>query len=333
MIPFETEQLDAIRDSITATLPLLRELAGNSSPEPYTIENLWWTKFDVIISIIAAILGALGTWYGYKGFIQSRKTAQNVVRVSNETQFLLCSSYIFDLIRNYIRAVVVDINYHSQEKIKYPTENYISTFTLSEFQDAFFPESFNQNPEAYLKLTYVKQRLLVYNATLSVIATHCSQCNIQENDCNDLLEKPIKIIKAIFYFVDAIGSIESSKGRDSIKMNVIQKMASIRRPMSADPVYYKEIISKIQQLRTRRKDSPLLLENIMINDNSDFKYNPFYNDELYCELLNYYGENEIAIFKTPGKINDHNALKKGLHIVMEYNIVFELQQFIPSAGK
>lgn len=47
----EVEHIEAIRDSVASVLPLLRVLTENSSPEPYTVENLWWTKLNVAISI------------------------------------------------------------------------------------------------------------------------------------------------------------------------------------------------------------------------------------------------------------------------------------------
>ncbi len=59
----EVEHIEAIRDSVASVLPLLRVLTENSSPEPYTVENLWWTKLNVAISITAALIGGLGAYY------------------------------------------------------------------------------------------------------------------------------------------------------------------------------------------------------------------------------------------------------------------------------
>lgn len=310
----ETEHLEVIRDSISATLPLLRELAGNSSPEPYTIENLWWTKINVIISIIAAIMGAIGAWYGYKGFVQSRKTALNVVRMSIDTQFKLCASLIFDLIRNYVRAGVVSIN---KENGKIPTENYISSFTISDFQDIFFPESFNQKPDAYLALSYVKQRLLHYKSLLNLVGGHCNQDYISQTDCKDLLEKPIKIIKSIFSFVDDI----SPEGCYKIKFELLKKISSII-PMSISAEKYNEIRKEISELRNS-KGTPLILEDTIITNK--LSANPLCNIESYNELKKYYAAEDISIFINPDI--DYDNIKKGLQIVMEYNIIFESQFF------
>lgn len=317
VVNMEYEQIEAIKDSIAASLPLLRELVGNSSPEPYTIENLWWTKINVAISVIAAIMGAIGAWYGYKGFLQSRKTAQNVIRMSLDTQLKLCTSFIFDLIRNYIRAVVVTINL---DEGKIPTENYISSFTITDFQDIFFPESFNQKPDAFLALSYVKQRLLHYQKLLTLISNHCSKEELSQTDCNDLLEKPVKIIKSIFTFVNDI----TPDGCCKIKNEILEKISSII-PMYVNIENYNKIREKIIKLRNERYNSPLVLEGILTTCNTD--YNPFNNDRTYNELKKYYAECDISVFKDSNI--DTETILRCLQFVMEYNIVFE-SQFFPS---
>lgn len=311
----EYEHIEAIKDSIAASLPLLRELADNSSPEPYTIENLWWAKFNVAISVIAAIMGAIGAWSGYKGFVQSRKTAQNVIRMSIETQLRLCASLIFDLIRNYVRAVVVIIN---REEGKIPTENYISSFTIADFQDIFFPESFNQKPDAYLVLSYVKQRLLHYKKLLSLISNHCGKDELSPTDCKDLLEKPVKIIKSIFAFVNDI----TPNGCCQIKNELLREISSII-PMSIKAEEYNEIREKIIKLKKDRDKTPLMLEDILIGCNTE--NNPFNDDRAYNGLKRYYPAIEISMFKDSDI--DKETLRRCLQLVMEYNIVFESQFF------
>jgi len=51
------EAIEEMRDSVISALPVLRELLMNSNPEPYTVENLWWTKLNVAISVFAVIVG------------------------------------------------------------------------------------------------------------------------------------------------------------------------------------------------------------------------------------------------------------------------------------
>lgn len=96
----EVEHIEAIRDSVASVLPLLRVLTENSSPEPYTVENLWWTKLNVAISITAALIGGLGAYYGYKGFVYAKETARNVAPTTRDTSqvmFVITSGFIAEL--------------------------------------------------------------------------------------------------------------------------------------------------------------------------------------------------------------------------------------------
>lgn len=136
----KTEHIEAIRDSLASVLPLLRELTENSSPALYTVENLWWTKLNVAISITAALIGGLGAFYGYKGFVYAKETARNVVRLPQETYVKLCMSLIQGLLLNYVRAIVIFCNH--KDGLKTPSDNYISNFMLPEFEDIFNTELF-----------------------------------------------------------------------------------------------------------------------------------------------------------------------------------------------
>ena len=93
----ETEYIEAIKDSISSIIPLIHEIVNNSNPVPYTVENLEWTKFNVFISVLAVLIGALGAYYGYKGYYFSKLTAKNVERLPQSTQMKLCVSLLLDL--------------------------------------------------------------------------------------------------------------------------------------------------------------------------------------------------------------------------------------------
>ena len=202
----ETEHIEAIRDSVATVVPLLRELAENSSPEPYTVENLWWTKLNVVISITAALIGGLGAYYGYKGFVYAKETARNVVRLPQETQVRLCLSLLKDLMLNYVRAIVIFCN--RKDGLKPPSDNYISNFMLPEFEDIFNPESFYQNGTAFICLHYLKSRMTHYNHMIEVIESHCSSGEITDKDCEDLVVKTSKVIRSVFHFVQEIDGMQ-----------------------------------------------------------------------------------------------------------------------------
>ncbi len=214
----DTEHIEAIRDSVASVLPLLRELTENSSPEPYTVENLWWTKLNVAISITAALIGGLGAYYGYKGFVYARETARNVARLPQETQVRLCLSLLQDLMLNYVRAIVIFCNH--KDGLKSPSDNYISNFMLPEFEDIFNPESFYQNGTAYICLNYLKSRMKHYNHMIEVIESHCISGGITDKDCKDLVVKTSKVTRSVFNFVKEIDGMH-----DTLKHKLIEKIA------------------------------------------------------------------------------------------------------------
>lgn len=198
----EVEHIEAIRDSVASVLPLLRELTENSSPEPYTVENLWWTKLNVAISITAAMIGGLGAYYGYKGFVYAKETARNVARLPQETQVKLCLSLLQDLLLNYVRAIVIFCNH--KDGLKAPSDNYISNFILPEFEDIFNPESFYHNGTAFVCLNDLKSRMKHYNHMIEVIENHCISGGITASDCKDLVIKTSKVTRSVFNFIKEI---------------------------------------------------------------------------------------------------------------------------------
>lgn len=214
----EPENIEVIRDSIASVLPLLRELAENSSPEPYTVDNLWWTKLNVAISIAAALIGGVGAYYGYKGFVYAKETARNVARLPQETQFELCLSLLQDLLLNYVRAIIIFCNH--KDGLKPTSDNYISNFMLPEFEDIFNPESFYQNGKAFICLNSLKSRMKHYNHMIEVIESHCSSGGITDKDCNDLVIKTSKVTRSVFKFIEKVDGTQ-----ETLKHNLIENIA------------------------------------------------------------------------------------------------------------
>lgn len=204
----ETEHIEAIRDSVASVLPLLRELTENSCPEPYTVENLWWTKLNVAISITAALIGGIGAFYGYKGFVYAKETARNVARLPQETQVKLCLSLLQDLLLNYVRAIVIFCN--NKDVLKTPSDNYISNFILPEFEDIFNPESFYHNGTAFICLNDLKSRMKHYNHMIEVIENHCINGGITDKDCKDLVIKTSKVTRSVFNFIKEINGTQET---------------------------------------------------------------------------------------------------------------------------
>lgn len=183
------------------------------------MENLWWTKLNVAISITAALIGGIGAFYGYKGFVYAKETARNVARLPQETQVKLCLSLLQDLLLNYVRAIVIICNH--KDGLEAPSDNYISNFILPEFEDIFNPESFYQNGSAYICLNYLKSRMKHYNHMIEVIESHCISGGITDKDCKDLVVKTSKVTRSVFNFVKEIDGTQ-----EALKQKLIEKVAN-----------------------------------------------------------------------------------------------------------
>lgn len=137
----EPNHIEAIRDSISASLPLLRQLAENSSPEPYTIENIGLTKFNIVISILALLCSLIGAYYGWRGYVMSKVTAINVERIKPYTQQRLIIEYFRYVLTSYIRTLVIHEKTSGGER---PSAQYVNSLSLPAFGDFYYIDRFEQ---------------------------------------------------------------------------------------------------------------------------------------------------------------------------------------------
>lgn len=137
----EREHIEAIHDSISASLPLLRQLAENSNPEPYTIENLELTKFNIIISIFALICSLIGAYYGWRGYVMSKMTAVNVERIKPFTQRRLIIEYLRYVLAGYLRTIIIREKDRLGQK---PAIQYVASLSLPEYNDFYYKDRFEQ---------------------------------------------------------------------------------------------------------------------------------------------------------------------------------------------
>ncbi len=156
--------LEIVRDTLTSMLPHLQQMLHDAEPDPYTVvnlnqayENLDIAHVNLWVAIIAAVAGCLGVWFGYLGYIFSKKTAANVVRVSPHVQRALCENFQIDLYQMLMYSL-----HYSLDGVK-PTQKQLIALILSDFDDIFHIEAYNRNPEVHLQMKNIKERMLKYN--------------------------------------------------------------------------------------------------------------------------------------------------------------------------
>lgn len=224
----ETESMDAIRDSIASVITLLSEVVANSSPVPYTIENLAWTKYNVFLSILAVIIGALGAYFGYKGYRFSKLTAKNVERLPQSTQVKLCESFLLDLMTRFVRAA--DIIVYCDESERVPSDNYMSIFTLPDFSDVFYAEIFYDNGKAFILLNDIKARMEHYNHLIRILERHCAEGKVTERDKKVLITQTAKLVSAMTGFLKEVYGGDDSVWQEFYReiVGITKKRADVR---------------------------------------------------------------------------------------------------------
>lgn len=136
--------LESIHDSIAATLPILREMAQNSSPEPYTLQNILFTKINIFISILAFVCGAIGAYYGWKGYKVSKMTAIGVERVYPNTQRVLIIEYLRHVMSAYMRLYVILSAYTKRSPSQIPSLSTVCAISLPTWREYYYEDRFQQ---------------------------------------------------------------------------------------------------------------------------------------------------------------------------------------------
>lgn len=185
------ETLQIVCDSLANLTPYIQEIANNSQPEPYTIQNLFLTKWNLIVAISAAIFGALGAIFGYYGYKYAKSTANSVTRINSTTQMALCYDFINDMWMNLIRTIIL-IKHDLSGKFCPPDK--IAELYISQFSDIFHTEVFIQSTDIHIDMKRIKDKMRHYEDTLKHYHDYTNQHHLSPYDRYNLLWGPIHIL-------------------------------------------------------------------------------------------------------------------------------------------
>lgn len=188
------EVLETIKDSLTVVVPHIREMAENSKPEPYTVQNITIASWNLLIAIVAALFGFLGALFGYLGYKFSKQTARNVVRVSADVQLHLCYDFIIDLYRNTMRAVIYGQAYKDKKDLQI---NDIIALKLMCFDDIFHIDAYNQNSDVYIIMKHLKDRMQNYNDDVELCCDNIKNRRDLSSDFYNISFKQLHILLSV----------------------------------------------------------------------------------------------------------------------------------------
>ena len=170
MIDTSLVNVESLNDSIAKIIPIIQAIKENSAPAPFTYIN-------IIISLFAAIFG-LGSFYFAK------KTADNVSRLSKDTQIMLCEDLIRDMLAQIVRLLAAwrrlgnnewNITEDALEELSYwPSDIY------------FKQDVYNSKSRIYKKIYNLKLRMLDYNNGIDIYKKLIPQKRIGEKEIKKL---------------------------------------------------------------------------------------------------------------------------------------------------
>lgn len=197
------EVLENIKDSLTIVVPYIREMAENSRPEPYTIQNITIASWNLAIAFVAALFGFMGAFFGYLGYKFSKQTACNVVRVSSDVQRELCLDFIIDLYRSTMRAIKFGQAY--KDKVTLHTNDIIS-LKLPSFNDIFHIDAYNLDSEVYIIMKHLKDRMLYYNEIVESCCDNMKKGRDLSADFQLLSSNPMRMLINVQMLLEKIES-------------------------------------------------------------------------------------------------------------------------------
>lgn len=183
-------EIEVLKDSLDMVLPYVRSIAENSAPAPYTYIN-------IVITVIAAIAGIIGAFYGWQGYKYAKMTADNVVRRSGEIHQRMAKLLLMEAFDFLVRLLVWRYMQDKKQGENISKE-YLTNLKFHSLEETFQLESFNNNADNYLLVYALKGRLYAYNVALQGLHNSFENTGIIDTDgFEDVIRKQVKIISVI----------------------------------------------------------------------------------------------------------------------------------------
>jgi hypothetical protein len=192
--------LESIRDSISSVTPHIIETTKNTRPEPYTLTSISLSWWNLIVAIIAAISGCMGAFWGYYGYRYSKLTADNVARISDNTQIAIIDGFVTDLWRNIIYTLSITKGMVKSKYKNYPSERILSSLNwrLPDSDDIFKIEKYGSHKEVYLLIRKIKAQIGKYEDDIEILKKDFKNPfenrQIMKDNLKSILARPLYLI-------------------------------------------------------------------------------------------------------------------------------------------
>lgn len=190
---------DSLKMNIEALQDTLNVIANNTYPTKVMEQDLDMVNFW--LAIVALFIGGFGTYFGWLAYRFSKKTADNVVRMSANTQL----AQFNDVIRHLYRNLIVSISFSERQLSTdshyfYPSEVHLQKLKLLP-EDTVHLEKYNDNTDIYKVMHELKLLMRNYDTEIDIAQVHLKEQTlgheVLKEDLDGLCYKPFYLIQHI----------------------------------------------------------------------------------------------------------------------------------------
>lgn len=230
------DRMDSIKAKVDSVKAKILLVTKNTECEKLFGSNIDWYNFS--FAFLAFIVACFSAVYDFRGFRESKRTADNVIRMSLDVQL----AQFDDLIRHLYRNLVCTIAFtkkilDKKEHLEYPSEEHLLKLKVLP-EDVLHLEKYNNDNDIYKKMHELKLLLRNYDIEIDTAMMHLKDglisMNVLRNDLDTLTFKPLYLVKKI---LDITEQMVNKKGTN-------QNMPPFKNAAS---IITKEHISKMRE--------------------------------------------------------------------------------------
>lgn len=220
--PFSLLDADSVSRTINVIRDTLTKIAENTTPQKVMID----TDVDVgnfFIAFISLVVSIISAWFGFLAYHFSKKTADNVVRMTADNQIAQFDDLTRHLYRNLVCTLAMkQILEQTKNHTSYPSEEHFLKLRMLP-EDVIHLEKYNNDKAVYMKMHELKLLLRNYDTEIDVYLEHFKNPEIEHamliKDIDSLSFKPFYLISHILDIKKIITSRQRQHHRNCNQIN------------------------------------------------------------------------------------------------------------------
>ena len=193
-----------IRTNVDSINSRVEAVSKNTTPKKlvgFEIDSL-----NFIFALLAFVVSAVGVYYDRRGYKESKRTADNVTRVTSDVQQAQFNDLVRHLYRNLICTLALSRRLLEKEgHTEYPSEEHLLKLKVLP-EDVLHLEMYNDNKEVYSQMHELKLLLRNYDIEIDTAMMHLKNKEIPQevlrNDLDTLTFKPMYLVRRILEVVN-----------------------------------------------------------------------------------------------------------------------------------